>query len=160
MPVETPSLVPVCASRRRASIALAAALSWSAMWVPAHATGEATVDDTANCIAVMQPHADQLARQIKAGDTAREPVLQSELTRGAALIGRSYLDGVRDSRVAKARLNAAKEGQANWDDERKNRVHQACLKRADAELAAASGPQRFIVERYAHALLKHMLKEP
>jgi hypothetical protein len=160
MPVQAHSL-PVAARRRRASIALAAALSWSAMWLPAHATGEAAADDdTANCIAVMQPLADQLARQIKAGDTAREAALQSELTRAGALIGRSYLDGVHDSRVAKARLKAAKESQASWDEERKNRVHQACLKRADAELAAASGPQRFIVERYAKALLKHMLKEP
>jgi hypothetical protein len=47
-----------------------------------------------------------------------------------------------------------------WDDERKKSVHQACLKRADAELAAASGPQRFVVERYAQALLKYMLKQP
>jgi hypothetical protein len=152
--------MPVAASLRRAWIALAAALSCSAMWVPAHAADEATVDDTANCIAVMQPLADQLARQIKAGDTAREPALRTELTRAGALIGRSYLDGVHDSRVAKARLKAAQEGQVAWDEERRTRVHQACLKRADAELAAASGPQRFIVERYAQALLKHMLKQP
>jgi hypothetical protein len=97
MPVKVHS-VPVLGSVRRASIALAAALSW---WVPAHAAGEATVDDTANCIAVMQPLADQLARQIKAGDTAREPTLRTELTRAGALIGRSYLDGVRDSRTAR-----------------------------------------------------------
>ena len=96
-------------------IAFAAALSWSAVWVPAHAAGEATVDDTANCIAVMQPLADQLARQITAGDTARESALRTELTRASALIGRSSLDGVRDSRTAKARLKAAQEGQAAWD---------------------------------------------
>jgi len=150
----------VLATARYRAIAFAAALSWSAMWVPAHAAGEATVADTANCIAVMQPLADQLVRQIKAGDTAREPALRTELTRAGALIGRSYLDGVHDSRTAKARLKAAQEGQAAWDEERKDRVHQACLKRADAELAAASGPQRFIVERYVQALLKHMLKQP
>jgi hypothetical protein len=156
MPVK-PHSMPVLGAMRRASIAVAAALSW---WVSAQAAGEATVDDTANCIAVMQPLADQLARQIKAGDTAREAALRSELTRAGALIGRSYLDGVRDSRTAKARLKAAQEGQVAWDDERRKSVHQACLKRADTELAAASGPQRFIVERYAQALLKHMLKQP
>jgi len=145
---------------RRASIALAAALSASALWVPAHAAGEATLDDTANCIAVMQTNADDLARRIKAGDKARQPTLEAELRRAGVLIGRTYLDGLHDASEAKARLKAAHERQAAWDAERRNRVHQACVKRADGELAAASGAQRFIVDHYAKAQLERMLKQP
>jgi hypothetical protein len=158
MPVKKPSIPVACL--RRASIALVAVLSWSAPWVPAHAADEATVDDTANCIAVMQTHADELARQIKAGDQAQEPALRTELTRAGALIARTYLDGLHDSAEAKARLKAAHEGQAAWDPERKSRVHLACLKRADAELAAASGPERFAAHRFAQVRLERMLRQP
>ena len=138
---------------------LVLALSMCLAWLPAHATGETTYDDTADCIALMQTSADELARQIKAGDKAREPALRTELKRAGILIGRTYLDGLHDSAEAKARLKAAHERQATWDEERKKRVYQACVKRADAEFAAASGPERFIVERYAQARLEHMLGE-
>ena len=147
------------AGLRRASIALAAALS-SALWVPAQATDEATYHETANCVALMQTNADELARQIKAGDKAREPALRTELTRAGALIARTYLDGLHDSAEAKARLKAAHESQATWDEERKKRVHEACVKRADAELAAASGPERFAAQRFAQVRLERMLSEP
>lgn len=143
---------------RRAGAALVAALSAAFPWPPAHAAGDAAVDDTANCIAVMQTQADDLARRIKAGDRAQEPVLQDELRRAGALIGRTYLDGLHDRSEAKARLKAAQDRQATWDDERRQSVRQACLKRADAELAAASRPERFIVERFAQARFKHMLE--
>ena len=144
----------------RGSIALATAMVSWLLWVPAHAADEATPADTANCIALMQTQADELARQIKAGDTTREPVLRSELTRAGALIARTYLDGLHDPGEAKARLKTAQEGQASWDEERKKRVHLACLKRADAELAGASGTERFAAGRFAEVRLKRMLSEP
>jgi len=143
---------------RRALIVFSAALWSSALWLPAHAGSEDTFDDTASCIAVMQTNADDLARQIKAGDKDREPALQTELRRAGALIGRSYLDGLHDGNEAKALLKAAQERLAAWDEERKKSVHQACLKRADAELAAASGTERVFVERFAQARLKRMLE--
>jgi|GEM_PF-4279823 len=145
---------------RRASIALAATLSLWALWVPAHAADQAAYADTANCIALMQTNADELARQIKAGDKAREPALRTELTRAGALIARTYLDGLHDGDEAKARLKAAQEGQATWDEKRKKSVHQACLQRADAELAAASGLERVAASRFAEVRFKRMLSEP
>lgn len=130
----------------------------AASW-PAHAADNpASRDDTANCIAVMQPSADELARQVKAGNKAQEPALRRELVRATALVGRTYLDGLHDSAEAKARLKAAQERQATWDDARKARVHQACLQRADAELAAASPPERFIVEHIAQSTMQRMLR--
>jgi len=128
-----------------------------ALCMPALAADDAKHEDTANCIALMQVRADDLARQIKAGDTAREPVLRTELTRAGALIARAYLDGMHDGVEAKARLKAAHEGQAGWDEERKQSVYQACLKRADAELASASGPERYAASRFAEVRLKRML---
>jgi hypothetical protein len=158
MSVENSSLPVACL--RRAGSALAAALLGLAAWVPSHAAEEAPADDTANCIAVMQTQADSLARQIKAGDQAREPALRTELSRAAALIGRTYLDGLHDAAVAKARLKAAQESQATRSEERKNRVHAACLRRADVELAAAPALQRFIVDRFAPAHLKRLRNQP
>jgi hypothetical protein len=148
------------ASLRRASIALAAALSWWALSLPAHAADEATYADTANCVALMQTNADELARRIKAGDTSREPALRTELKRAGVLIARTYLDGLHDSDEAKARLKAAHDGQASWDEERKKRVHQVCLQRADAELATASGLERLAASRFAEVRFKRMLNAP
>jgi len=141
------------------ALAIALALSSWALCLPAGAADGAAYDETANCIALMQTNADDLARQIKAGDNAREPALRSELRRAGVLIGRTYLDGLHDSAEAKARLKAAQESQAAWDEDRKQRVYQACVNRADAELAAASGPERFIVEHYARTQFERMLGE-
>ena len=142
---------------RSAALAIAVACSGAVWWVPAHAAGGVAYDDTANCIALMQTNADGLVQQIKAGNKAREPQLRVELRRAGVLVGRAYLDGLRDSGEAKARLHAAQQRQAAWDEERKQRVYQACLRRADQEFAAASGPQRFIVERYARAQFERMV---
>ena len=106
----------------------------------------------------MQGAADDLARRIKAGEPAREPALRTELTRAGALIARTYLEGLRNADEAKARLQAAQARQASWDSERKRSVHQACLKRADAQLATASAPERFAASRFAESRLKRMLR--
>ena len=146
-------------SLRCLAIAFVAVLASSAPWVPARAGDEAAYNDTADCIAVMQTKADDLAHRIKAGDKAQEPALRIELVRAGALIGRAYLDGMRDAAQAKSQLKAAQESQSAWDEARKASVHQACLKRADAELATESGPQRLIVEHFARVRFKRMLDE-
>ena len=64
----------------------------------------------------------------------------------------------RNADEAKARLQAAQARQASWDAERKRSTHQACLKRADAQLATASGPERFAASRFAESRLKRMLR--
>jgi hypothetical protein len=141
---------------RRASIALMVALP--ILCAPAQAANETRLEETANCIALMQGTADDLARRIKAGEPAREPALRTELTRAGALIARTYLEGLRNGDEAKARLQAAQTRQASWDPERKRSVHQACLKRADAQLASASAPERFAASRFAESRLKRMLR--
>ena len=147
------------ASPRRLPALWLAALLTTAPWAPARAASDAaSYDETANCIAVMQTNADELARQVKGGNQAQEQALRTELVRAAALVGRTYLNGLHDSAEAKARLKAAQERQAVWGEARKANVRQACLKRADAEMAAASGSQRFIVEHVAQATMRRMLQ--
>jgi hypothetical protein len=118
----------------------------------------ARADETANCVAVMQTHTDDLARQVRAGQKTLEGPLRAELVRAAALVGRTYLDGLRDGDEAKARLHAAQERQKSWDAPRRASLRQICDRRADAELAAASRAERFIVERAARARMKRMLE--
>jgi hypothetical protein len=127
---------------------------------PARANPGAGHDDTASCIAVMQMQADELARLVRTGDKAQTPALQTELERAAALIGRTYLDGLHDQAQAKAQLKEAQDAQATWSDAQKNSLHLSCVKRADAELAAASRTQRFAVERIAQARLQRLLATP
>jgi hypothetical protein len=78
--------------------------------------------------------------------------------RATALGGRTYLDGPHESAEAKPRRKAAQQRQAAWDEARKARLYQACLQRADAELAAASPPERFIVEHIAQSTMQRMLR--
>lgn len=125
---------------------------------PAAALDSLSDDDTAACIAVMQTQADDWARQVRDGDKSSEPALLTELERAAALMGRSYLDGAHDEAKAKARLKAAEAQQAGWTDQQRLRLRLSCDGHADAELAASSRPQRFIIERLARSRLKRMLK--
>jgi hypothetical protein len=143
---------------RCASLVLMIALQTWAFCLPAHAANETKLEETANCIALMQATADDLARQIKAGNKAREPALRNELTLAGALIARTYLEGLRDGNEAKTRLRAAQERQASWEPERRRSVHQSCLKRADAQLATASAPERFAASRFAESRFKRMLR--
>jgi hypothetical protein len=116
--------------------------------------------DIAECVAVMQLQADELARQVKAGNARQEAALRTELERAAALIGRAYLDGAHDEAAAKAKLKAAQDAMAGKSDAQRATMHEACVQRADAELAAASGPQRFIVEWVAKSRMRRMLAAP
>lgn len=152
-------LFRVPARGRSPALWLAALLVTAAPWSLVRAgDNPASYDETANCIAVMQTNADDLARQVKGGNKAQEPALRTEVLRATALVGRTYLDGLHDSAEAKARLKAARERQAAWDATRKASVRQTCVKRADAELASASGAERFIVERIAQVQMKRMLQ--
>lgn len=156
---DKPSRHPFATPRRQPALWLTALLVTAAPWAQARAANDAAAyDETASCVAVMQTSAEELARQVKGGDKAQEPALRSELVRATALVGRNYLDGMHDSAEAKARLKAARERQLAWDAASKASVRQACLKRADAELASASGPERFIVERIAHVQMTRMLQ--
>jgi hypothetical protein len=128
--------------------------------MPAHAAETVDRTETAQCIAVMQTKADDLARHVKAGDKSLEPALRTELERAAVLIGRSYLDGMHDEAQAKARLKQAHDAQSKWTDAQRNKLHKECVQRADAELAAASVVQRFIVQRVAQARLQRLLSTP
>src|SRR4051812_227146 len=119
MRIEPSTTTPVRCAR---VIALWGVVMAGALWLSAptaHAAPQSPADDTADCIAVMQTHADAMARQVKAGDTAREPALKTELRRAGALIGRTYLDGMHDGDEAKARLKAAQQRQQGWDKEPK-----------------------------------------
>ncbi len=126
--------------------------------VPVFAAAGGATDETAECIAAMQGHADELARQVRAGDTSLEPALRAELERAAALIGRAYLDGHHDEAEARARLKQAQEAQATLSEPGRVSLHAACVKKADAELESASGLQRFVVTRIAQARLNRMLR--
>lgn len=132
---------------------LAAVLSTAAV----HAAADGGEEATAACIAVMQARADDLARQVRTGDQGQASALLAELQRAAALIGRAYLDGARDPSESKAKLNDARRAQSTWTEDRRRRTHQTCVKIADAELAEATGSQRFIVRRVAKAWFQRML---
>lgn len=153
-------MTPEPSANRGLRLALGLGLLGALAAGPAGAVEALSADDTAACIAAMQTQADDWARQVREGDKASEPALLTELERAAALMGRSYLDGAHDEAKAKARLKAAQDLQATWTDEQRLRLRLTCDGHADAELAATSRPQRFIVERLARSRLKRMLKPP
>lgn len=160
MPRPPATSLPATPRRHRQVWLLVAWLLAVAPWttLARAAPDKPSYDDTANCIAVMQTNADNLARQVKRGNKAQEPALRAEILRATALVGRTYLDGMHDSAEAKARLKAARERQAEWDAAHRASVRQTCVKRADVELANATSAERFIVERIAQVQFKRMLR--
>ncbi len=144
--------------RRAAALVLGLVLSTAVASAPSPAPVDR--EQMAHCVAVLQFRADALARQLKSGDKSQEPVLRAELERAAALIGRTYLDGLHDENEAKARLKKAQDAQAHWSDEQRAQLHRASARRADAELAAANSFERFVVRRAADRRMRRLLGTP
>lgn len=146
--------------RHGRAAALLLGLVLSAAVAAAPGSGSVDREQMAHCVAVLQSRADGLARQLKAGDKAQDAALRAELERAAALIGRTYLDGLHDEDEAKARLKKAQEVQAKWSDEQRAQLHKTCARKADAELAAANSFERFVVRRAADRRMRRLLATP
>jgi hypothetical protein len=61
---------------------------------------------TSECVAALDVRSEELARQLKAGQTESRPLLVSTLEAGGAFIGQAYLQGERDEARSQSDLAA------------------------------------------------------
>ena len=111
----------------------------------------------AQCVAALEASADDLARQVKAGqDTARKPLLD-RLVSGAAFVGDSYLHGDSDEGQARDLVDQAAEAQRRLSAAELAARQTACAYEGARLLAASNALQRAVVKRLAKKRMDRLL---
>lgn len=150
------------AGRRLALAALRigtlAALLLAAGFTPA-GTPAATerAQHTAECVAALDVKANELARQVKAGQTESQAALQATLEAGAAFIGHAYLEGDRDEARSQALHNAALEAQKALSDADLAARQAVCAQEGARLLSQTDVIGRFILSRLVQRRMQKLL---
>jgi hypothetical protein len=113
---------------------------------------------TAQCVAALEAHTDELAAQVKAGQADLQPLLLNELKAGAAFIGDAYVQGERDEARAKGFLNAALEAQKALPKAELAARQVRCAQEGAQLLANADIVSRTVVNRLAQRRMKKLLE--
>lgn len=113
---------------------------------------------TAQCVAALEAHTDELAVQVKAGQAELQARLLDELRAGAAFIGDAYLQGERDEARAKGFLNAALEAQKSLPKAELAARQTRCAQEGAQLLANADVISRAVVNRVAQRRMKKLLE--
>jgi len=113
---------------------------------------------TAQCVAALEAHTDELAAQVKAGQADLQPLLLNQLKAGAAFIGDAYIQGERDEARAKGFLNAALEAQKTVPKAELTARQTRCAQEGAQLLADADFVSRTVVNRLALRRMKKLLE--
>ena len=145
------------------SLALAALLACGCAQAFAQAAPAASAPPSARelhsaqCVAALQASTEILAQQVKAGNDAVRPLLQSRLEAGTAFVGDAYLNGTTDEKRARALANNALEVQKNLSASELASRQEACALEGTALLADSNGIERTIVKRMAKKRMDRLL---
>ncbi|MES2959675.1 MAG: hypothetical protein V4792_15905 [Pseudomonadota bacterium] len=113
---------------------------------------------TAQCVAALEVHTDDLAALIKAGRSDLRPRLLERLKHGAALIGAAYLQGERDDARAKLLLDAALEAQNALPKPALAARQSSCSQEGAQLLANADVFTRTVVSHLARKRMDRLLE--
>lgn len=137
-------------------------LSLGAALLPGRALsagGEASARDrhAAECVAALEASADDLVRQVKAGqDTARRPLME-RLTAGAAFIGDTYLHGDADETRARALIAEAEQAQRRLGPAELTARQAACAAEGARMVAKSNALERAVLRRLAKKRMERLL---
>lgn len=113
----------------------------------------------AQCVAALDASADDLVRQVKAGqDAARKPLLD-RLVAGASFIGEAYLHGDASEKQARALVDQAEVEQRRLPAAELTARQTACAGEGARLLAAANALERAVVKRVAKKRMDRLLAE-
>lgn len=113
---------------------------------------------TYECVAALDTKADELARQLKAGQADLRPLLVTTLEAGAAFIGNAYLQGDRDEARSQALLNAALQAQKALSEADLGTRQSACAQEGARLLSEADLIGRVVVSRLVQRRLQKVLE--
>ena len=123
----------------------------------ARATPSARELHAAQCVAALQVSTETLALQVKAGNHAARPTLQSRLEAGIAFVGDAYLQGTTDEARARALANDALVAQKSLSTSQLKTRQEACTAEGSTLLATSNGFERAIVKRMAKKRMDKLL---
>ena len=121
------------------------------------ATPSARELHAAQCVAALQVSTETLARQVKAGNEAARPILQSRLEAETAFVGDAYLQGTTDEPRARALANDALVAQRSLSASELSARQEACTAEGSTLLASSNGFERAIVKRMARKRMDKLL---
>ena len=113
---------------------------------------------TFECIAALDAKADDLARQVRAGQAQLQPLLLTTLEAGAAFIGNAYLQGERDEARSQALLATALQAQKALSDAALVARQAPCAQEGTQLLSEADLIGRFVVSRLVQRRLHKLLE--
>lgn len=113
------------------------------------------------CVASLKLYSNDLAQQVKAGNTARRPELLQVLREGAAFIGQAYLrHGLGEEHEAKAELAQAETEVHALPPAQAAALRTQCSTRAQTLISNAPGWQRMVIDRFAQSRMDKLLLQP
>ncbi len=112
----------------------------------------------AQCVAALEVEAEALARDVKSGDEAARPRLQSRIESGTAFVGDSYLNGLTDEHRARALASDALEAQKRLTDAQLAARQEACATEGRKLLDAGNPLQQAVVKRLARRRMEKLLQ--
>jgi len=111
----------------------------------------------AECVAALEVHTQDLAKQVKSGNEASRAVLLDRLISGTAFVGDTYLHGNSDEKQARALANEALEAQKSLPAPELANRQAACADEGAKLFAASNGLQQAVVKRLAKKRMDKLL---
>lgn len=111
----------------------------------------------AQCVAALDVHTHDLARQIKAGKDTLRALLLNRLLAGAAFIGDSYLRGSADGKQARVLLDQALERQKSVPAAELTTRQNACADEGAKLYLSANVFEQVVVKQLANKRMSKLL---
>jgi len=111
----------------------------------------------AECVAALEVHTQDLAKQVKSGKEASRAVLRDRLISGTAFVGDTYLHGSSDEKQARELANQALEAQKSLPAPELATRQAACADEGAKLFAASNGLQQAVVKRLAKKRMDKLL---
>ena len=112
---------------------------------------------TSECVAALDVRSEDLARQVKAGQTESRPLLVSTLEAGGAFIGQAYLQGERDEARSQSQLAAALQAQNKLPEADLAARQSSCALEGARLLAQTDVIGRFVISRLVQRRLQKLV---
>jgi hypothetical protein len=112
---------------------------------------------TSECVAALDVRSEELARQIKTGQTESRPPLVSTLEAGGAFIGQAYLQGERDEVRSQSQLAAALQAQKKLTETELSARQSACASEGARLLSQTDAIGRFVISRLVQRRLQKLV---
>jgi len=113
----------------------------------------------AQCVAALEASADELVRQVRAGQQAQRKPLMDRLTQGAAFVGDSYLHGDSSETQARALVDEAEREQKRLPPAELAARQTNCATEGARLVAAANPLERAVLRRLAKKRMDKLLGE-